>query len=299
MRFSYWPAPTDPWQDTLAVARHCERTGWDGIWYADHFMPNEADTLKSWGECWTTLAALAAAVPRLRLGPLVSGNTYRNPAILAKMAVTLDHVSGGRAVLGIGAGWQENEHRAYGLEFSDVPGRLQRLDEACRVIRALLRQPKSDFEGRHYRLVDAPLEPKPIGPLPLLVGGGGERVTLRIAAEHADEWNVWGDVATLRSKGAILEQHCERLRRDPSRIARSAQALLFFADDQKALDAIRARKLPVPTLAGSPAQIRDTLGAYREAGVGEWIVPGFNLGPLQRQIETLDRFQEQVASGLR
>jgi F420-dependent oxidoreductase-like protein len=298
MRFSYWPAPTQSWADTLAVVRHCERTGWDGVWYADHFMPNEADTSKPWHECWTTLAALAAAVPRLRIGPLVSGNTYRNPAILAKMAVTLDHVSGGRAVLGIGAGWQENEHRAYGIEFSDVPGRLGRLDEACRVIRSLLRGTQSEFSGQYYQLRAAPLEPKPVGPLPLLVGGGGEQVTLRIAAEHADEWNVWGDVATLRRKIAILERHCAALRRDPAEIARSAQALLFFADDQSALDAIRARPLPVPILAGSPAQLQDTLGAYRDAGVDEWIVPGFHLGPLSRQIETLDRFREEVVAGL-
>ncbi|HUP24279.1 MAG TPA: TIGR03560 family F420-dependent LLM class oxidoreductase [Thermoanaerobaculia bacterium] len=299
MRFSYWPAPTHSWQDTLEVARHCERTGWDGIWYADHFMPNEADTLKPWHECWTTLAALAAVVPRVRIGPLVSGNTYRHPAVLAKMAVTLDHVSGGRAVLGLGAGWQENEHRAYGIEYSDVPGRLRRLDEACQVIRSLLRQPKSDLSGQHYHLAGAPLEPKPVGKLPLLIGGGGEQVTLRIAAEHADEWNVWGDVATLRRKSGILERHCAALGRDAAQIARSAQALLFFADDEKALDAIRARPLPVPTLAGSPAQIQDTLAAYRAAGVDEWIVPGFNLGPLQRQVETLDRFQDEVAAGLR
>jgi F420-dependent oxidoreductase-like protein len=299
MRFSYWPAPTQSWEDTLALAQHCERTGWDGIWYADHFMPNDANTLRPWHECWTTLAALAAAVPRLRIGPLVSGNTYRHPAILAKMAVTLDHVSGGRAVLGIGAGWQENEHRAYGIEFSDVRGRLRRLDEACRVIRSLLRSSKSDFVGGHYHLADAPLEPKPIGPLPLLVGGGGEKVTLAIAAENADEWNVWGDVETLRRKGEILERHCETMERDPAEIARSAQALLFFADDAAALEAVRARRLPLPTLAGSSAQIQDTLQRYREVGVGEWIVPGFNLGPRERQIETLDRFQEQVARGLR
>jgi alkanesulfonate monooxygenase SsuD/methylene tetrahydromethanopterin reductase-like flavin-dependent oxidoreductase (luciferase family) len=179
-----------------------------------------------------------------------------------------------------------------------VPGRLRRLDEACRVIRSLLRQPKSEFSGQHYHLAGAPLEPKPVGKLPLLIGGGGEQVTLRIAAEHADEWNVWGDVATFGRKSEILVRHCTALGRDPAEIARSAQALLFFADDQKTLDAIRARPLPVPTLAGSPAQIQDTLAAYRDAGVDEWIVPGFNLGSLPRQVETLDRFREEVVKGL-
>jgi F420-dependent oxidoreductase-like protein len=299
VRFSYWPPPTLSWQDTLQLALHCERTGWDGLWCADHFMPNEADTSKPWLECWTTLAGLAAAVPRLRLGPLVSGNTYRHPAVLAKMAATLDHVSGGRAVLGIGAGWQENEHRAYGIEFSDVPGRLRRLDEACRVIRALLANARSDFDGAHYQLADAPLEPKPVGPLPLLVGGGGEKVTMRIAAEHADEWNVWGSVETLRHKCGVLDAHCDRLGRDPATIARSSQALLFLDDDETRLDALRRRRMPMPTLIGTPAQVAEVLVQYRDAGVGEWIVPGFNLGPVERQCETLDRFIEQVAPALR
>ncbi|HVS64778.1 MAG TPA: TIGR03560 family F420-dependent LLM class oxidoreductase [Thermoanaerobaculia bacterium] len=299
MRFSFWPRPTLPWQDVLELARHCESTGWDGLWFADHFMPSESDTSTPWLECWTTLAGLAAAVPRVRIGPLVSGNTYRHPAVLAKMAVTLDHVSGGRAVLGLGAGWQENEHRAYGIEFSDVPGRLRRLDEACRVIRSLLANATSDFEGEHYRLADAPLEPKPIGRLPLLVGGGGEKVTLRIAAEHADEWKVWGTVETLRHKGALLERHCERLGRDPAEIERSAQALLFLEDDEQKLDALRERTMPMPSLIGTPAQVAETLAGYRDAGVDEWIVPGFNLGPVERQIEILDRFIEEVAPAVR
>jgi F420-dependent oxidoreductase-like protein len=299
MRFSYWPAPTQSWADILEIARHCERTGWDGLWFADHFMPNEANTRKPWLECWTTLAALAAAVPRVRIGPLVSGNTYRHPAVLAKMAVTVDHVSGGRAVLGLGAGWQENEHRAYGIEFSDVGGRLRRLDEACRVIRSLLSEEKSDFAGDHYTLADAPLEPKPVGRLPLLIGGGGEKVTLRIAAEHADEWTVWGTVETLRHKGSVLDAHCERLGRDPGAIERSAQALLFLDDDEARLAALRQRPMPMPALIGNPEELRETLDGYRDAGVDEWIVPGFNLGPLERQKEILDRFIEEVVPPLR
>ena len=216
MRFSYWPSPTQPWSEVLHLAQHVERKGYYGVWYADHFMPNEGDVSTPWNESWTMIAALAAAVPRLRVGPLVSGNTYRHPAVLAKMAATIDHVSGGRVVLGLGAGWQENEHRAYGIEFSTVGGRLARLDEACQVIKGLFTQPRTTFQGKYYQLTDAPLEPKPAQqPLPLLVGGGGEKVTLRIAAKYADEWNVWGDPATLRHKMEVLDRHCESLGRDP------------------------------------------------------------------------------------
>ena len=128
MRFSFWPAPTNSWNDTLDLANHAEATGWYSIWFADHFMPNAEDTSGPFAECWTTLAALGAAVPRVRIGALVTGNTYRHPAVLAKMAANVDQISGGRCVLGLGAGWQENEHRAYGLNFSTLGGRMARFD---------------------------------------------------------------------------------------------------------------------------------------------------------------------------
>src|SRR5688500_4097635 len=176
MRFSVWPNAAQPWDDILDVAQHAEATGWDGVWIADHFMPNEADPSGPTNECWTLLAALGAAVPRVRLGALVTGNTYRHPAVLAKMAATVDQVSGGRIVLGLGAGWQENEHAAYGIPFFTTRERLERLEEACEIVKGLFSQPRTSFEGRHYTLRDAPLEPKPVqDPLPLLVGGGGEK----------------------------------------------------------------------------------------------------------------------------
>jgi F420-dependent oxidoreductase-like protein len=225
MRFSVWPNPSQRFEEVLEIARHAEATGWDGLWYADHFMPDGQNTLVPWPEAWTTLAALAASVPRLRLGPLVTGNTYRHPAVLAKMAATVDHVSGGRLVLGLGAGWQENEHRQYGIPFHTLRERLERLGEACEVIKSLFSNEKTTFKGRYYQLEDAVLEPKPLQrPLPLLVGGGGEKVTLRIAARFADEWNVWGDVETLRRKMRILDVYCSEAGRDPRSIQRSAVA---------------------------------------------------------------------------
>ena len=127
MKFSFWPRPTHPFATSLSLAQHVEKTGWDGFWLADHFMPNADDTSAPWPEAFTTLAAIAAQVPRIRFGSLVAGNTYRHPAVLAKMAATIDHICGGRMVLGLGAGWQENEHLKYGLPFYTVPERLARL----------------------------------------------------------------------------------------------------------------------------------------------------------------------------
>lgn len=296
MRFSFWPAPAQDFETVLDLARHAEATGWDGVWYADHFMPNAEDTSQPWPECWVTLAALAPQVPRLRLGTLVCGNTYRHPAVLAKMAATLDHVSGGRFVLGLGAGWQENEHRQYGIPFHTTRERLERLDEACAVIKALYTQEKSDFEGRYYQLANASLEPKPLqDPLPLLVGGGGEKVTLRIAARWADEWNVWGTPETLAHKVSVLEAHCRELGRDPRTIRRSAQALVFLGDDPTWLERMRGTQTPMAKIVGTAAELRDVVAAYAEAGVDELIVPDFTLGHGDAKKRTMDRLIGEVA----
>ncbi len=295
-----WPSPQQPSAAVLDLAYHAEASGWDGIWFADHFMPNGTDTSGPVLECWTMLAALAVAVPRLRIGSLVCGNTYRHPAVLTKMAVTVDHLSGGRLVLGLGAGWQENEHRAYGIHFYDSRERLARLDEACQLIRALLDDGRATFDGRFYHLQDAPLEPRPVQhPLPLLIGGGGEKVTLRIVARHANEWNVWGTPETLRHKIEILERHCHEVGRDPAEIRRSAQALLFMSDDQDWLASRRAAGIAQPALIGTPAEVGAALEEYAAAGVDEWIVPDFNLGRTEHKLATLDRFITEVAPNLR
>ncbi|GAC1534126.1 MAG: LLM class flavin-dependent oxidoreductase [Acidimicrobiales bacterium] len=297
MRFSVWPNVSKPWEDVLAVARHAEATGWDGVWVADHFMPNAADVSGPVLECWSVLAALAATVGRVRLGALVSGNTYRHPAVLANVAAAADRISGGRIVLGLGAGWQENEHRAYGIDFHTTAERLAMLDEACAVITSLLREDRTTFDGIHYHLVDAPLEPKPANPrLPLLIGGGGEKVTLRIAARWADEWNVWGTPDVLRHKGGVLDRHCEQIGRDPSTISRSAQALLFLSTDEAWLEERRKAPSPMPTMIGNVQQVVEQVGAYRDAGVDELIIPDFTLGSPARSRDTLDLFLTEVAS---
>ncbi|MGD8833120.1 MAG: LLM class F420-dependent oxidoreductase [Pseudomonadales bacterium] len=296
MRFSFWPNPSQPFDEVLELCSHAEQTGWDGLWYADHFMPNAEDTSAPWPEAWITLAALGARVPRVRLGTLVTGNTYRHPAVLAKMAATLDHITAGRVVLGLGSGWQENEHMQYGIPFYTVVERLKRLDEACQVIKSLFSETKTTFAGNYYQLEDASLEPKPVQkPLPLLIGGGGEKMTLKITAKYADEWNVWGTVDTLRQKMAVLDEHCASVGRDPKDIQRSAVALLFMSEDDAFLKQMRGANLQQAAIIGTPAEVRDIAAEYEAAGVDELIVPDFTLGSKDQKIATMDTFIKEVA----
>jgi F420-dependent oxidoreductase-like protein len=302
MRFSVWPSPGRPWAEYLAVAQAAEAAGFDGVWCSDHFMaadPAQADSSPVL-ECWSVLAAVAAAVPRVSLGAIVTGNTYRHPAVLANMAATVDHISGGRLVFGLGAGWQDNEHTAYGLEFGTVGDRLRKLEEAVQIIYGLFEQPRTTFEGRYYTVRDAVMEPKPVQKrVPLLIGGSGEKVTMRIAAQYADEWNTWGLPDLLAQKVKVLDAHCERLGRDPVQIGRSAQALLYMSDDQEWLTERRGRAVGFPAIVGTPAEVQDVIGAYRDAGVTEFIIPTFNLGPPERVAAALGRFSDEVAPAFR
>ena len=299
MRFGFWPNPRSNYEDTRILGQHAEATGWDSLYLADHFLPDE-DELIPVHECWMTLAALARDVPRVRLGTLVAGNSYRHPAVLANMVATLDNLSDGRAVLGLGSGWHYKEHTAYGIEFGTFGRRLKMLEEACQVIKGLFESDYANFEGEFYRLKNAPMLPKPRQQkLPLLIGGGGEKVTLKIAARYADEWNVWGDVATLKHKMTILDRHCEAVGRDPGEIERSAVALLFLSDDEQYIKRIRKARLPNPAVIGNVSEVRDTLEAYREAGVHEFVVPDFTLGTLigagQEKLDQMERFITEVA----
>ena len=300
MKFSAYPGAANPWGDLLNLALHLEETRWDGIWLSDHFMPNVKDPLGPYNEAWTTLAALAARVPRVRIGVLVSGNTYRHPAVLAKMAAQVDIISGGRLVLGLGAAWQENEHAAYGIPFHTVGERLRRLEEACQVIRGLFDNEKTTFWGRYYQLKDAPLSPKPLQRprLPLLIGGGGEQITLRIAAQYADEWNVKGTPEELKHKIAVLERHCVDVGRDPSEIRRSAYATPVLSDNAAVLEQQRPIPRP-PAISGNVDQLRRIVRQYIEVGVDELVISPLDLGNAQREREDYDRFMQGVASEFR
>ncbi len=300
MRFSIWPTPAQPWDDILEITAHCEQTGWDGVYFADHFMPNgpgpaplDGDTL----ECWSVIAALAASVPRLRLAPLVTSVTYRHPAVLAKIAAAVDHISGGRLTLGVGAGWQENEHAAYGIALGTVRERLDRFEEAVQILRSLLDQPRTTFPGQYFQLADAPAQPAPVQDrMPLLIGGSGERRTMRIAAKYADEWNAWTTPELLAHKVSVLRAHCEEVGRDPAEIHVSTQAHLFLSTDQAWLDEHRRAEHGTRAIVGTPDKVADIVGRYQEAGADELIIPDSNLGPLGRKKDTCDLFMEVVSA---
>jgi F420-dependent oxidoreductase-like protein len=211
------------WPELLALWQEIDSLGYDTAWTFDHFLPIFSDPTGPCLEGWTALAALAMATRRVRLGLMVTGNTYRHPAVLAKMATTVDIISGGRLILGIGAGWFKLEHQQYGIAFPTTGGRLRRLDEALRVIKLLWTQDCANFSGKHYKLENASFNPKPAQTPhpPILVGATGENIALGIVAEHAQIWNCFGTPDVLQTKIARLEDHCARLGRDPASIEKS------------------------------------------------------------------------------
>ena len=217
-----------------AVWRLADEAGFDHLWIFDHFNPIGGAPLDGviW-EGWTLLAAMAEATTRVRIGNMVTGNTYRHPGVLAKIATTVDHLSAGRLEFGLGAAWAEVEHTMLGLDFPSVGQRLRRLDEACTVIKKLWTEERADFDGRYYKLTGALATPKPVQrPYPpFWIGGSGEQRTLRIVAAHADVWNfAGGPVETARRKIEVLERHCADVGRDPDEIRLSVQ-LRYNADD--------------------------------------------------------------------
>ena len=303
MRFSIWPSAAQPWDDIHETAAHCEQTGWDAVYFADHFMPNgpgpdalDGDTL----ECWSVIAALAASVPRIRLAPLVTSVTFRHPAVLAKIAAAVDQVSHGRLTLGVGAGWQQNEHAAYGIALGTVRERLDRFEEAIQILRSLLSQPRTTFAGDYFRLRDAPNQPSPVQDrMPLLIGGRGERRTMLIAARYADEWNSWTTPELLAHKVSVLRAHCEQVGRDPDEIHVSTQALLYMLTDQEWLRDQRQAEPGSPVIVGTPGEVADIVARYQEAGADELIIPDPTLGSMARKKDTCDLFIQEIAPAFR
>ena len=309
MRFGLFTGTTGiAWPQLQSLWQHIEATGWDAACVTDHFMPNTRDPVDDTLECWTALSGLALSTQRMRIGTLVVGNTYRHPAVVAKMAATVDIMSGGRLICGIGAAWQRNEHTAYGIPFATVGERLSRLEEACQVLLGLWTQPRTTLSGKYYQLTAAPLFPKPLQqPHPeLLIGGGGEQRTLRIAAKYADHWNTWGGPETLRHKGEVLDKHCAAVGRDPVQITRSANMPMAITEDPAASERLarglvqrfgfteaRARDT---VLAGSITQIQEKLGRLQATGVEQLFIPTF-LPPWN--LDQLDRFMTEVAPAFR
>ncbi len=273
--------PVEAYETMTRVAQTADESGYSSAWLVDHFhtvpLPSQEVTF----ECWTTTAALARDTKRIRIGQMVSCNGYRNPALLAKMASTVDVLSHGRLNFGIGAGWYEHEYKAYGYPFPDGPERLRELREAIQVILAMWTQEEAVFEGKYYQVQGAINQPKGVQKphIPLLIGGGGEKVTLKLVAQYGDACNVSGDIDTIKHKFAVIKQHCEAVGRDYESIHRTSISICSIAEtDEEALakipEAIRIRfgDRINTALIGSPATIRQRMVAFEEAGVQELIL---------------------------
>jgi len=222
------------WDEVLERFQMAEELGFDHAWLVDHLTPTDGRPDKPIHEAWTLLAAIAALTERIRLGVLVTSNTFRSPAVLAKQAVTVDHISGGRLILGLGAGWHEDEHRRYGIELPPPGERVDRLEEAVQMIVALQDQERTTFEGRQYRLEDAPLQPKPLQSprIPLLIAAHRPRM-LRLAARYADQWDTFPELAGSATDGVttdlaervrIFDEACRAAGREPRSVRRSTWA---------------------------------------------------------------------------
>jgi F420-dependent oxidoreductase-like protein len=277
-----WSQAVD-WPTFLGAALEAEAGGWDSVWTWDHvlaiFGPWEQPIL----EGWLALAAVAARTERVRLGLMVGANTFRNPGLTAKLATTLDQVSGGRAVLGIGGAWFEREHEAFGIPFGSGFGeRLDALDEAVMLMRRLLDGERFSHAGRFYTFTDAMLAPRPVQPhLPILVGGSGPKKTLRTVARHADAWNTNGTLEKVRADLGILRRHCDDVGRDPAAIEKTVSFPIILRDEpaeaQRVFRAVCDHNGtpdmgPVPTLLGAPEQVADAIRPFVELGFGTVIV---------------------------
>jgi F420-dependent oxidoreductase-like protein len=304
MRFGLqlWSQSTS-WPDFRDAALAAEEAGWDSVWTWDHllaiFGPWEQPIL----EGWMAMAGLAPLTRRVRLGLMVGANTFRQPGLTAKLATTLDHLSDGRAVLGIGGAWFEREHDAFGIDFGASPGeRLDRLDEAVMLMRRLLDGERFSHDGPVYTLDDALVAPRPVqAHLPILIGGSGRQKTLRIVAERADAWNAASTPEELRELLDVLRGHAEAVGRDLSTLEITTSFPLILDDDAQVararLDALLAANGTVdlgtgPQLLGSPESVADALRPYRDLGVSTVIVR--MPAPYDRQ--TISRIGEVAAA---
>jgi F420-dependent oxidoreductase-like protein len=291
----------------VAIWRLAEDVGLDWASVFDHFLPIQSDPTGPCFEGLTLLSAMAAHTTRLRCGIIVCGVTYRHPAVLANIAATIDHVSGGRMELGLGAAWNADEHEQYGIPFPRLGVRMDMLDEACRIVKALWTEQTATVVGEHFAVRDAWCEPKPVqSPLPLWIGGSGEKRTLRIVAEHADGWNTFhGDVATYQHKLDVLAGHCADVGRDPAEIRKQIVLRAILADTEaEATDAARERAeaagVPVEQLVdgmvvGTAEQCAARLEDHRRLGVADFLV----LARPPADERTIALFAREVAPALR
>ena len=310
MRFgaAFWVNRTS-WQDLLDAALATELSGWDSLWIDDHLLADEGDPDDPKFEGWATLSALAALTDRVRLGLLVAANTFRDPGLSAKLATTVDHISNGRLVLGIGGGWFEREHEAFGIDFSSGFGeRLDRLEEAVGLIRRLLDGERVTHEGRFYTMRDAVCAPLPVqARLPILIGGSGPTKTLRTTARHADLWNGYGRPERIAATSEVLRQRCAEAGRPFEAIERTVTVDVVIRDTVDAAErawAQTAERHGITerqtadgderglTVGGPPDVVARVLADYRALGLGELIV----VFRAPFDLETIERIGEVRAA---
>lgn len=295
-----WSQATE-WQPMLEAARLVDRLGYDHLWVWDHHYAPFGDPYQPILEGWTIASAWAMATEHVTVGQLVAPNPWHHPGLYAKMAITLDHVSGGRAIMGMGAGWWELEADAYGMAFGRSTGeRLDWLDESVAAVRRLLDGERVTVDAARFRFRDLVMVPRPVqARLPILIGGGGEKKTLRIVAKYADMWNAFGSIEDLRRKGEVLAAHCEAVGRDPTEIRRSVECKITIRNTVEEARAawgrrLEANKTPydegVDTWLGPPELIAERMAACRDAGfdaVMTWM-------PAPYDVETIERLIGEV-----
>jgi F420-dependent oxidoreductase-like protein len=285
------------------VVLECERLRYDSVWLDDHMMLNDMPIL----ECWTTLSALSRITEFIRLGTMVTCNSFRNPALLAKMAATLDNISDGRLELGIGAGVQKNEHNAYGFPFSFSKARVERMGEAVAIIKKMWTEQKVNYTGKYYRIIDAVCEPKPMQKPhpPIIVGGGGEKLTLKVTAQYADRYD-WGYISSLmeyKRKLKVLEKHCKSVGRCFNDIEKSCwpAGQVFIGED---IDALVTQWIPKGAIledflqrsfVGTPEDCIKLLQPYANLGVTQYML---FFGDLP-SMDGLRLFAEKVAQKMK
>ncbi|MEQ4206225.1 LLM class F420-dependent oxidoreductase [Actinopolymorpha sp. B17G11] len=283
--FTYPDVPPDQLFERVAsIATTAEDSGFDSVWVMDHFyqLPGLGKPDDPMFEAYTLLGALAARTRTAKLGTMVTGVTYRNPALLAKIVTTLDVISAGRGILGLGAAWNDVEHRAYGFEFPPTGERMDRLEEALQICRAMFTEHSPSFSGKHYEIVEAFNVPRPLtsGGPPIMIGGGGEKRTLRLVAQYGDASNIFGGLPTVRHKLDVLARHCEALGRDPADITKTKLATLVIAatveEAERKASAVRAQVgddwFENAVIAGAPDQVVEQVQAHFDAGLDGLLV---------------------------
>jgi F420-dependent oxidoreductase-like protein len=280
--FTYPDVPdSELFERVAAIAGTAEKAGFDSIWVMDHFyqLPGLGPEDAPMFEAYSLLSALAARTSKARLGTMVTGVTYRNPALLAKTVTVLDVISAGRGILGVGAAWNESEHRGYGFEFPPTRERMDRLEEALQICRAMFTEYSPTFSGKYYQINNAYNVPRPVTPggPPIMIGGGGEKRTLRLVAQYGDASNIFGDLPTIRHKLDVLARHCDDVDRDPAEITKTKLCTLLIGPDAKAAEAkvdyvrntlgVGEDWLTQTAIAGSPEQVLEKVKEHFDAGL--------------------------------